>query len=248
MKIIACYSSKGGVGKTATAVNLAYAFAADGVKTLLCDLDAQGASSYYFRVKPSKKLEDESFFKDQKRFTKAIRGTDFDNLDIVPSNMSFRDFDVFLSRMKNSRSRLKKALKAAGSEYDVILLDCPPNISKLSENVFRASDCIVVPVIPTTLSERTFDQLMSFFRAGKFQRKKIFAFFSMEQRTKKLHRETLARMRKSYPKRFLETTVPFASVIEKMGVHRAPVATYAPNSSAARAYHELYRDVSERLK
>ena len=56
MKIIACYSNKGGVGKTATAVNLAYALADAGRRTLLCDLDPQGASSFYFRVKPSKKL------------------------------------------------------------------------------------------------------------------------------------------------------------------------------------------------
>lgn len=73
MNIIACYSNKGGVGKTAVAVNLAYALAADGARVLLCDLDPQGASSFYFRVKPSKKLTDTSFFKDVKKFTDAIR-------------------------------------------------------------------------------------------------------------------------------------------------------------------------------
>lgn len=247
MKIIACYSSKGGVGKTAAAVNLSHAFAATGSRTLLCDLDPQGASSFYFRVKASKKLKNESFFKDVARLTGAIRGTDFDNLDIVPANMSFRDFDIFLSRMKNSRSRLKKALKAAGRDYDTVILDCPPNISTLSENVFRASDCIVVPVIPTTLSEHTFEHLMDFFRAGKFERKKILAFFSMIQRTKKLHVETMARMRKRHRKRFMDTTVPFASVVEKMGVHRAPVASYAPRHAATRAYKDLCEEVKEKL-
>jgi 8-oxo-dGTP pyrophosphatase MutT (NUDIX family) len=58
------------------------------------------ASSYYFRVKPSKKLRDARFFKDVERFTRAIRATDYENLDIVPANMSFREFDVFLSRME----------------------------------------------------------------------------------------------------------------------------------------------------
>src|SRR5690606_17520673 len=120
MQIVACYSNKGGVGKTATAVNLAYAFAASGRRTLLCDLDPQGASGFYFRVKPSTKLTKNRFFEDVERFTKAIRGSDYDNLDILPANMSFRDFDIFLSRMKNTRSRLKKALKSVKSDYDTV--------------------------------------------------------------------------------------------------------------------------------
>jgi chromosome partitioning protein len=163
MKIIACYSNKGGVGKTATAVNLAHALATSGRRTLLCDLDPQGASGFYFRVKPSRKLGEARFFKDEDRLAGAIRGSDFENLDILPANLAFRNFDVFLSQMKQSRSRLKKALSAVGAEYEAILLDCPPSISTLSENVFRTADAIVVPVIPTTLSQRTFQQLVSFF-------------------------------------------------------------------------------------
>lgn len=247
MKIIACYSNKGGVGKTATSVNLAHTLAEAGHRVLLCDLDPQGASGFYFRVKPSKKLKDESFFQDVKRFTGSIRGSDFENLDILPANMTFRDFDIFLARMKNSRSRLKKALTAGGNDYDIVVLDCPPNISTLSENVFRASDAIVVPVIPTTLSERTFEQLLKFFRDNKLDRKKIFAFFSMAQAPKTLHAETMERMRSAHPKRFLDVTVPFAADVEKMGVHRAPVATFAGSRAAAQAYDALGRDVLARL-
>lgn len=241
MKIIACYSNKGGVGKTATSVNLAYAFAQSGLRTLLCDLDPQGASGFYFRVKPSKKLKDEIFFKDVERFTKAIRGSDFENLDILPANITFRDFDIFLSRMKNSRSRLKKALRAVDSDYDVVLLDCPPNISALSQSVFKAADHIVVPVIPTTLSERTFAQLVHFFEEHKIGKRKLIPFFSMVQQQKTLHVETMERMRKSYKKIFLEASVPFSTDIEKMGIHRAPVMTFAKNSPAAKAYEAVWQ-------
>ena len=247
MKIIACYSNKGGVGKTAVSVNLAYALAEAGKRVLLCDLDPQGASSFYFRVKPSKKLTDEKFFKDVERFTKSIRASDYDNLDILPANMTYRNFDVFLSRMRNSRSRLKKALKAVKSDYDVILLDCPPNISTLSESVFRSSDFVLAPVIPTTLSQRTFEQLVEFFKEHDIPLKKLYAFFSMVQGVKSLHGNLIEEMSGTYKKHFLSTKIPFATDVERMGVHRAPVLATAPSCAASKAYRNLYGDISKRV-
>jgi len=246
MKIIACYSNKGGVGKTATSVNLAYASALSGKTILLCDMDPQGASGFYFRVKPSRKLKKQAFFKDVDCFTGAIRASDFDNLDLLPANMSYRDFDIFLSRMKNSRSRLKKALKAVDNEYDVVILDCPPNISLLSENVFKVADKIIVPVIPTTLSERTLEQLYDFFRENKYQKKKLLPFFSMVQNSKNLHKETKVKLHKKY-KNFLDQSIPFSTDIEKMGVYRAPVLTYAGKSSAAKAYGNLWDEIQKKV-
>lgn len=243
MNIIACYSNKGGVGKTAAAVNLAYTLAASGQRVLLCDLDPQGASSFYFRVKPPKKLTEAGFFKDVEKFTSAIRGSDYDNLDILPASMSFRDFDVFLSRMRNSRSRLKKALKGVQKDYDIILLDCPPSISLLSENIFRSSDAILVPVIPTTLSQRTFEQLLSFFKENKLPAQKLHGFFSMMQTVKSLHGETIEEMTAVHRKRLLDSRIPFASDIERMGVQRAPVVATSPNSAAAQAYRALSDEV-----
>lgn len=247
MKIIAIYSNKGGVGKTASSVNLAYACAMRGWKTLLCDLDPQGASGFYFRVKPSKKLQERAFFKDVKGLVDAIRASDFDNLDLVPANLTYRDFDIFLSRMKNSRSRLKKALKAAGSDYDIIILDCPPNISRLSENVFKTADKIIVPVIPTTLSARTLEQLYEFFKDNAYQKRKLLPFFSMVQMSKNLHKETMEMLRKRY-KNLLKNYVPFSTDIERMGVHRAPVMTYAGKSVAAGSYEEIWKDIEVKLK
>ncbi|MGR3805726.1 ParA family protein [Marinibacterium profundimaris] len=247
MKIIASYSNKGGVGKTACAVNLAYSLAQSGHRVLLCDLDPQGASGFYFRVRPSRGLTGKRFFTRAERISDAIRGSDFDNLDILPANMNFRDFDVFLSRMKRSQSRLGKALRGVREEYDCVVLDCPPNISTLSEAVFRAADAIVVPVIPTTLSERTFAQLLEFFKDHGLEKRKIRAFFSMAQGTKKLHGETMRRMRKDHAKRFLDVTIPASTDVEKMGVHRAPVGSFAPSHDAAKAYMTLSREVVKSL-
>jgi chromosome partitioning protein len=247
MKIIASYANKGGVGKTAAAVNLSYAMATAGHRVLLCDLDPQAAASFYFRVKPSKKLTEASFFQDVQKFTDAIKASDYDNLDILPANMSFRDFDVFLASMKAPRSRLKQALKAVQGDYDVIVLDCPPNISTLSENIFKAADAVLVPIIPTTLSQRTFQQLVDFFKDNDLPLRKLHGFFSMVQGTKSLHDETMAVMRATYPKILMAAKIPFASDVERMGVHRAPVLVSAPSSASGKAYQALTDEITLRL-
>jgi chromosome partitioning protein len=239
MKVLACYSNKGGVGKTAAAVNLAHALSMAGVRTLLCDLDPQGASSFYFRVGPSKKLKEAAFFKDEKRFASAIRESDYKNLDILPANSSFRNFDIQLAQMEKSRSGLKKALRAVKGQYDVALLDCPPNISMLSENVFALADAILVPVIPSTLSRRSFDQLLAFFDKQNLPFRKVYGFFSMVQNTKILHSSTIAEMRETFGPRMLKLQIPFASDVERMGIHRAPVIATAPRSPASDAYLSL---------
>jgi chromosome partitioning protein len=149
--------------------------------------------------------------------------------------------------MKNSRSRLKKALREVNSDYDVVILDCPPNISLLSENVFKTADKIVVPVIPTTLSVRTFEQLNDFFKENEYQRKKLMPFFSMVQKSKKLHNETMIALRKNY-KSLLKNYIPFSSEIEKMGIHRAPVLTYAGKDSAANAYGKIWNEIEAHAK
>lgn len=246
MKIIACYSNKGGVGKTASSVNLAHACAQKGYTTLLCDLDPQGASGFYFRVKPSKKLKEERFFTDEERFTASIRGSDYDGLDLLPANMSYRDFDIFLANMKKSRSQLKRTLMTLDNQYDIIILDCPPNISRLSENIFKVADKVVVPVIPTTLSERTLGQLYDFFKEKGFNQKNIAPFFSMVQKSKSLHAESMKRLRNQYPC-FLKTAIPSCTDIERMGIHRAPVLTYASSKSPAEAYNALWDNINKIL-
>lgn len=247
MKIIACYSNKGGVGKTATSVNLAYISATKGYRTLLCDLDPQGASSFYFRVKPSKKLTNTAFFDDVDKVVSAIRASDYENLDLLPANLTYRDFDIFLSRMKNKRSRLKKVMQVVDNDYQVLILDCPPNISLLSENVFKAADKVVVPVIPTTLSVRTLEQLYVFFKDNDYQEKKILPFFSMVQQSKNLHRETMAALQKEY-KSLLKSYIPFSTDVERMGVHRAPILTFAGKDQASVAYRSIWSDIEKKAK
>lgn len=246
MKVLACYSMKGGVGKTATAVNLAYLAAKSGFKTLLIDLDPQGASSFYFRVKPSSKKWSERFFSAYEDIVKNIKASDYDNLDVIPAHLSFRNFDSFLAGVKKGKGRLKNILKGFSKEYDLIVLDCPPSISHLSEAIFVAANLILVPVIPTTLSERTFAQLLEFFDENDYKKSKIIPFFSMVQSQKSLHKMTMATMSEKYT--FLNSIIPYSVDVENMGEHKAPIDVFAKLKPANFAYIKLWTEVATKVK
>lgn len=246
MKVLACYSIKGGVGKTAAAVNLAYQFALENKKTLLIDLDPQGAAGFYFKVKSKKKFSSANLIDKKKTLLDYIRESDYPNLDVLPSKMDYRHIDLELDSSKNSLGSLNKSLKELKKEYDIVVLDPPPNITLLSENIFNAADTILIPVIPSTLSERTYEQILGFFDKHKYRFHKLRAFFSMVERRKNVHKSTMVLLKEKH-ENFLETIIPRSADVEKMGIHQAPLQTFAPKSVGAVAFKNLAREVLNNL-
>jgi chromosome partitioning protein len=247
LPIIALYHIKGGVGKTAAAVNLSYLAAEDGAKTLLIDLDPQGSASFYFRVRPAKNLKSKSLLKGGKKVDKNIKGTDYENLDILPSTFSYRKLDIRLNSLKKSKAKLKKVLQPFEKEYRFIFIDSPPNITLVSENIFNAVDILLVPVIPTTLSILTYEKLCQFFKDQKLDRSKIIAFFSMVEKRKKMHREIMNEMFEKKKDDFLKNYIPYAADVENMGIYREPVVCFKPNSIASKAYMEIWSELKQTL-
>jgi chromosome partitioning protein len=245
MKILATYNIKGGVGKTATAVNLAYLAAGDGFRALLWDLDPQGAASFLFRIKPRVKGGGKALIQGRRPIDDAIKGTDFPGLDLLPADFTYRNLDLMLDAAKQPARRLAGLLAPLKNEYDVVFLDCPPSISLLSESVLHAADVLLVPLIPTTLSVRTLDQLTDFISGFNGHKPDILAFFSMIDRRKRLHTQIAAEL-PTERKDFATAVIPAASVIEQMSVHRAPVTAFAPRTMAARQYRDLWKEARER--
>ncbi len=245
MKIVATYNIKGGVGKTATAVNLSYLAARDGLRVLLADLDPQAAATYLLRVRPRVKGGGKALIQGSRELDAAIKGTDFDNLDLLPADFTFRNLDLLLDATKKPTRRLARLLRPLGGEYDLVFLDCPPGISLLSESVLHAADMVLVPIIPTTLSLRTLDQLTEFIGGFDGHRPEVLAFCSMIDRRKRLHKEIAERL-PAERKDVATTAIPALSMIEQMAVRRAPVAAFAPRSAAAHAYAGLWTEVQAR--
>ncbi|MGQ0616943.1 MAG: ParA family protein [Acidimicrobiia bacterium] len=244
MKTLATYNIKGGVGKTTAAVNLSVLAVERGRRVLLWDLDPQAAATFLFRVRPKVKGGGRRLVRGRTPVDGLIKGTDHEGLDLLPADFSYRHMDLFLDGASQPK-RLAAVLEPLADEYDLVFLDCPPSISLVSENVFRASDALLVPLIPTTLSLRTLDQLERFVADELEDGPELLPFVSMIDRRKALHRE-IAEELGSRPG-VLRAQVPTATEAERMGVHRDAVGSFAPTSRVARAFATLWAEIEDRL-
>lgn len=243
MKIIALYNIKGGVGKTAACVNLAYSCAGSGMKTLLWDLDSQGAASFYFNARSDVSCGAKKLFK-TKEIGTLVMETDIDGLDLLPADTSYRHMDLHLEGGKKPKKQMAEFLERFADDYDVLFLDCPPSFSLVSENVFNAADLMLIPLIPTTLCLRTFEQIQQYVGEHKKLTLMLMPFFSMVDRRKKLHLDTMADSG-NIPG-ILQTSIPYLSIIENMGTQRAPVGRFAPKSPAAEIFDQLWSEIALR--
>jgi len=244
MKILGVYNIKGGVGKTAAAVNIGHLAASSGLRTLIWDLDPQAAATFYLRVKPKVKGSTK-MLRGKLDLDGVLKGSDYPNLDLLPSDFSYRNMDLLLGENKKPVMQLLRLLRPLAEQYDLVVLDCPPSISLVSENIFRAADALLLPTIPTTLSLRTMQQLLDFMEGHELMTP-VYAFYSMVDRRKRMHQDIVATP--ADPRcTVLETQIPYASEVERMGLERRPVTAFARSSPAGRAYQALWDEIRKHV-
>ncbi|KAF0810253.1 ParA family protein [Alcanivorax sp. S71-1-4] len=246
MHTIAFYNLKGGVGKTSAAVNMAWHAARWKHRSVVWDLDPQGAASFYLGVDGERSYKAGTLVKGKQPIGRLKVATRWEGLEVIPADISLRNLDLKLAEA-GGRSTLKHLIEPLGEQSSLVLLDCPPTLSPMAEQIFAAADYLLVPVIPTHLSLRAFQQVRDWLDQKPYRNLKVLPFFNMVDRRRLLHVEMLVKP-PALMKGGLKTWIPYSTHVEQMGEHRAPVGEFAPNTPAARAYRNLWFEMADKLK
>lgn len=251
-KVIAVTNQKGGVGKTTTAVNLAYYVAKAGKRVLLIDLDPQGNATSGLGIdKTNLELTIGDVLTETHHMKDAIKATENKNLWIVPTTPHLANVEVELAKGERKFTRLKMAIASIESDYDVIFIDSPPSLSLLTVNGLIAAKYVLLPVQSEFYALEGLGQLletMKLVRKAMNPGLELLGVLTtmMDSRTT-LSNQVHAEIKKHFADKVFQTTIPRNIRLAEAPSHGVPIGAYDRWSKGARAYKAVAKEVIDRV-
>lgn len=250
--VIAVTNQKGGVGKTTTSVNVAYCLSKSGKRVLLVDFDPQGNASSGLGIdKQSLAHTVLDVIQGDKKMADVVLKTEYKDLDIVPATPQLANAEVELAKADRRFVRLKQAISEVEG-YDVVIIDSPPSLSLLTVNGLIAAKYVLLPVQAEFYALEGLGQLletMQLVRKGLNPTLELIGVLvtMMDTRTT-LSNQVHTEIKKHFPGKVFETTIPRNVRIAEAPSHGAPVGAYDRWSKGARAYKSLTKEVITRIE
>lgn len=250
-KIISITNQKGGVGKTTTAVSLAYQLAEEGKKTLFVDIDPQANGTSSFGI--NKRSITQSVYEvliGNCPVRDAILKTKYPNVDVLPTNMNLAGAEIEMVSMENREGLLKAALNQVRHLYDYIIIDCPPSLSLLTLNALNASNSVIIPLQPEYLALEGVSQLVNTIKLVKKRYNPSLyiegVLLTMYDGRMNVTLQVANEIKKYFGSKVYKTVIARNVRLSEAPSHGVPVQIYDRYSKGALAYREMTREFLQR--
>lgn len=255
-KVICVTNQKGGVGKTTTAVNLAFYLAKDKQKTLLIDFDPQGNATSGLGIEKNDTdtlgLTMTEVILGTASLESAIRPTKYKNFDLAPATPELANAEVEIANKQRKFVRLRDAVQSVDTEYDYIIIDSPPSLSLLTVNGMIASNYLLLPVQTEFYALEGVAQLLESMKLVMKQAnpslKLLGVLATMYDRRTSLSAQVYTEIKKYFKQLTFKTTIPRNVRVAEAPSHGVPIGAYDKFSKGAKAYKEFTKEVEERTK